>query len=377
MTPHRPSEPKKSAAAGYESHDIYGTRKRSPSSLAAEPDSSHATFWSENMKRGRKQSYLFTAAVFLFVTLTAVILFQQNLLSNRPSFEVVTTPEPTKTSLNFTQYLDLELKPDALMLLEEMRDEPPAELDGEDMPLNNYWVKQAAYHLIQAERAKREELPEIELEHYETALRIFPDLRGISQLMGPIYMEQRQYKKALAAFERAEREGLLSAGVANNLGVANLQLGNIPNAERYLLQAVQLEPDYAPAQYNLATLYLRVTNLVQAATYLEHYKNLAPENMQALLSYAVVLIQLKNWQEATRILLQIETMENQSPPVLFRLAQALAHTDRKEEALTKLKQAVSLVDARHALSWMLRSEFDPLRTEPGFQRLVRDLGAGN
>jgi tetratricopeptide (TPR) repeat protein len=319
------------------------------------------------------QNFAFAGTVFLFVTLTSVIVFQQHLLQYRPRFERTTEPESAAPAQDQTNYLDLELDARSVMLLDALQETPLVEVDGEDMPMNGHWIKQAAHHILQAERAERDNMPDLALVHYEMALKIFPDLRGIHPKTGVIYMERRQYEKAIAAFEKAAREGSMSIGIANNLGAAYLQVARMDRAEEVLLQAVALQPDYAPAHFNLATLYLRQNELENAAASFQRYQALAPDNTQAMLSYALVLIQLERWPDATLLLEAINEAEPSSPPVLFRLAQTQANLNQQERALATLKQAVALVDPRNALAWMSRTEFDPLRSEAAFQQLIREI----
>lgn len=359
--------------------DIYRTRSSGKGPSYFRTDDETAPFWRDELHKGRVRNLAFFGTVFLFVALTSVIVFQQHLLQYRPRFEhktelvaPLTTNAPSAPVLK--QYLDLELDSHSIILLDALQDTPIEAIDGEDMPLNGHWIKQVTYHLFQAERAERDNMLAIALEHYEKALKIFPDLRGIHEKTGIIYMERKQYEQAIAAFEKAAREEAASFRMANNLGAAYLQVEKLDLAEKYLLQAFSLQADYAPAHFNLATLYLRKNEPTNAAAYFQRYLALTPDNTQAMLSYALVLIQLERWQEAADLLQTISTSGPDSPPILFRLAQAQANLGQHKEALTTLRKAVALVDPRNALTWMSRAEFNPLRSESGFQQLIRELG---
>lgn len=243
-----------------------------------------------------------------------------------------------------------------------------------DMPLESTWVKKTAYHLIQAELNEREGLENSARDHYENALRIFPDLRGVHQKLGVIYLRQENYEKAAHAFEQAALEDASSYRIANNLGVAYMNLDRKEQAEESLLRAIRLNSDYSPAYYNLAQLFMRINDMERAAASFHQYMELEPTRVEAALTYAYVLIQLKEWQAAADLLRQISRIAPESPSVHFRLAQALSHADDMGGAVVALNRGVSLVDARNALSWMSRNEFDPLRDHPEFQRLLTELG---
>ena len=63
---------------------------------------------------------------------------------------------------------------------------------------------------------------------------------------------------ALRDLLTAERLDPRNARVQHGLGIAYLQRGKVEEAERHMLRAVEIRPEYQQARYNLSTLYLNL-----------------------------------------------------------------------------------------------------------------------
>ena len=364
-------------------HDIYETIKRRSAHselFRTNRTPSDELYWIAALKQKRRQTFMVGLVVFLIVSMVVVITFQQYLLSNAPAYDPPPAhppAPPAPDTRNLMNYLSVDADTKTRFLLEEIEAQSigTAEITAGDKPLHPDWIKEAAYHVLRAERAQREGMDDLAIESYENALRIYPDLRGVYATLGMLHMDRRDYTAAAAALERAALEEAMSFGVANNLGVAYLQLERLDQAEEYLWHALRLRPHYAAAHYNLATLYVREGKATEAAVHFQAFLDMEPDNLNALLAYAAILIQLEEWPPATEMLERAAALSPKSPPIYFRLAQSLAHDHRRAEAMQALKNAVALVDARNALAWMSRQEFDALRQDPGFQQLARELAA--
>lgn len=359
------------------SHDLYdvGTKLGRDESRAGQRSGKGRvnTLWLDAHRRLRRQTYLF-AFVVLFATFLIFALLTYHVLSLRRlsrarmhSFGL--SIEPRVSPLMF------DLDPKSLFLFEELWPPPPPEANAGPLPLTASSVKQAAYYVVKAENAVRQERLEEALQAYRQTLRLFPGIKGVQSQIGVLLLRQKDYAGAAAAFEAAIREEPTSFTLANNLGVSQLGLENYDAAEASLLLAIRLNPSYAMAYFNLATLYLRRGNLEKASSLFEQYRALKPDDLTAAQTHALILLQLGDWKRAAELLQQITRASPGIAPVHFRLAQALSHTENRSAAIEALQRAVSLVDPRHALVWMSRSEFNALRSEPGFQELAKKLSA--
>ena len=361
------------------SQDIYGTRRKADQDSLTDGD--HAELlsrpWTDAVRRERRSMGVLALVVILIVCLVSAVVVQQYLLIvRRPSDKDlvhtrVNKPAPTST-------LDLNAEIQAQSIIDELAESQVLKIpEAGDLPFNAQWVKQAAYHLVQADKAAREERLDDALDDYGKVRHIFPQIAGVERQIGLIQLRKKDYTAAAATFEKCAVEEEMTFGLANNLGVAYLALENFPKAEQNFLEASRLNPSYPLAYFNLATLYLRTSKPDKAAEYFEQYLNLKPDDLAAAQTYAMLLVQVKQWQKAATMLEQISKLQPDVAPVHFRLAEALAHSSNRAAAIAALKRATGLVDPRKALTWMSRPEFDLLRNEPGFQQLLDDLGTAD
>lgn len=75
--------------------------------------------------------------------------------------------------------------------------------------------------------------------------------------LGMIYMDQNRFPEALAALSQATLHDPNNPRARNFLGVVIGRQGWIYGAEQELRRAVELDPSYADAHYNLAVFYLQ------------------------------------------------------------------------------------------------------------------------
>jgi tetratricopeptide (TPR) repeat protein len=86
--------------------------------------------------------------------------------------------------------------------------------------------------------------------------------RAASQYdLGRFFLIRKQFPKAIAALSDAARDPKAAAAVHNDLGVAFMEQGvsdDMPKAEQEFKYALQLDPRFAPAVFNLCLFYDRV-----------------------------------------------------------------------------------------------------------------------
>ena len=360
------------------SQDIYGTiRKKAEVDALSERDRYHLLQkpWVDARRSNhRRATITLTLVVFVILSLIATVVVQQYLLAKRPrgKWTSKTIPEKSAASSSFNVTTDIQTQ----FMIDELAELKNVALPEKgDMPLNTQWIKQAAYQLIQAEKATREEQFDDAVDSYKKVLLIYPKLQGAHRQLGLVYLRKKDYQNAAPEFEKAKEEESMTYGLANNLGVSYLALEDYKKAETNFLLATQLNPQYALAYFNLATLYLRTGDANKAADFFEKYLQFKPEDVAAAQTYAMVLVQLKRWDQAANLLRQIVKFAPDVAPIHFRLAEALSHTTQRDAAIDSLKRAVSLVDSRQALAWMSRPEYDLLRNEPGFLQLLNELSS--
>lgn len=102
-------------------------------------------------------------------------------------------------------------------------------------------------------------------------------LSATSHEMGRFYLLQKDFNRAIMYLEIAEREVGASPAVHNDLGVAYLESGDAARADRAgseFRHALEGDPAFAPAAFNLAVFYERTNAIAQAAAQWKRYLEL-------------------------------------------------------------------------------------------------------
>lgn len=113
--------------------------------------------------------------------------------------------------------------------------------------------------------------------------------------LGLLYGEQKKYKEAASALEKAALADPLNQRIYYNLGLIYQYLNNEPKAESSLLRAYSLSPSEFDIMYALADYYIKTGNLNNAKKYSEEIRKKYPANKDVikLNSYLEQLTNLK------------------------------------------------------------------------------------
>jgi tetratricopeptide (TPR) repeat protein len=357
------------------SGNIYGgggAGRRTDTTAPGTP-SQRDLFVQEMLTRQRRQStaLIVMTAVVLFSVAGAVyywLAHTKKALYGRGKVDTgIETARPAMTAFE---------DPLPLYLIDPLKYIKPVPVPEQPADLTVDWLKQAVYHILEAEKAAQNNHYDSALKEFSDARKIFPGLKGISRLQGLIYLAQKNYPAAAQSFVQALQEEPPTFGVVNNLGIAYIGMTNLPQAEACLVEAIKMDSNYALAYYNLAMIRQRQGDAPRAADFLGVYTRMQPGDLSARQSYAMLLLSLGQWEKAALVLDALGDATPQSAVIQFRLAQALSHvTGKREQSLSTLEHAVALVDSRKALAWLSRPDFDLLRNEARFRKLSDQLSA--
>ena len=160
---------------------------------------------------------------------------------------------------------------------------------------------------------------------------------------------------------------IISADMADALCIAHLYDESVQESRR----ALELDPGFAVAHYELGQafsqrhMYSEATTEFQKAIDLSGHSAVFDSN----LAYVYALSGRK--EEATRILGTLEARHDQNPSADANIALIYVGLDDQDAAMTWLNKAY---EARFNPSILLRPAFDPLRSDPRFQDLLRRIG---
>ncbi|MEN9897242.1 MAG: hypothetical protein RLZZ66_891 [Pseudomonadota bacterium] len=110
------------------------------------------------------------------------------------------------------------------------------------------------------------------------------DLR-IKNNYGRFLCEQNDTEQGMALLVKAANDGLNERSwlAMTNLGLCYLQIGNRLEAERYFLQALQVNTDYSPALLEMQKIAYTKGNMTDAKAFLVHYQRVSQQTAPSLL----------------------------------------------------------------------------------------------
>jgi Tfp pilus assembly protein PilF len=363
-----------------EQSEIYGTKRPNEDDDRGFYDDIHDPRVAQWTVEKRWKTSFYTCLICA-LTLLATVVVQQVKLAQKPRVLTIAAPVDTDATPKITMIqpgptlaLDYFQNPASSYQVDDLLDIEPKEIPEEgSLPLDTVWVRQAGLQLMMAEKNYQQGYYAVALSHYQKALHIFPELQGVHRHIGIINLIDKEYEPAAQAFERALDEDPKNVRLLNNFGVCLMALKQFEESTLQFEKALTIRPRYSLSHFNLASLSYKQEQFEQALGHFVQHEKLNPGNLDAAQMHAQALIKLERWPEASDLLRDIARRSPDTAPVYFRLAMTLAQNNTDEEAMTALRQGIDLVDARRALAWINGSEFDALRKNEGFQKLVMDL----
>ena len=131
------------------------------------------------------------------------------------------------------------------------------------------------------------------LEAYQTAINLAPDDPTLYQNLGGIYASMGDMEKAQELYEKAvslSAYGDPKDAAANyyNMGVTLINSGKTPEAIDALRKAIEADPSYAEAHYQLGVCLLGVNEMEASLEHFKEYLELVPEGANAEVAKALI-----------------------------------------------------------------------------------------
>jgi tetratricopeptide (TPR) repeat protein len=118
--------------------------------------------------------------------------------------------------------------------------------------------------------------------------------------------------------------------------------GDLEAAAISFLATLRLDPNHASAHINLGNIYLQQQLLKDAETQYEQALRSEPNNAVALVNLGRTLLLQKQWEAALALFRKIPADNPLAAKAKFGAAQALAQTNRIEEAKSELREVLRL-----------------------------------
>ncbi len=285
------------------------------------------------------------------------------------------------TPLNITTAAEAQYVPhytlpsDALWVMTYQQAASGLAIEGtsEDRPVSTKWVKNVAYHVIVGQQALAVKQYEKAAVHFEKALAIFPGIHGVRGSLGTVYLKQQKFEAAINVLERALQEEE-SFAATSNLGAALLAAKRFEEAEKYLLRALELNPDHPGCYKNLALLYQKMERPEKAIRHFENYFSLYREDFAAVEIYAEYLLGLGQREQAATFLREACQQETKDAlPLYLLLAKIEARATNDVQAVEALKNITRYISPNLALTKMHMDDFDTIRDTETFQNLLHQI----
>ncbi len=209
--------------------------------------------------------------------------------------------------------------------------------------------------------------PKEAIDAFERAVKLKPDLKEGFNLLGVMYAEQNELKKATQQFCQAldidnnyeeARANLcyytndlltlfkLSDEQPSNFFAA-YQAAKISQSfedkEKYLLRAVEADDTRTDAMLDLATLYAQYQNFNKALTFYYKVLNLEDKNVWAMLGIADIYLAQKEFDKAESFYLKSFNISKEIGAAHINYATLLYQQKRFSEALEEYRTALQLL----------------------------------
>ena len=207
---------------------------------------------------------------------------------------------------------------------------------------------------------------------YQSALALNPGYAIARQWYSVFLSFNGQHEAAIAEARKAEELDPLSPIIGTNLGQVFYNARRYEDARRAIEKALETTPDFFLARYFRGLIDLQEHKLKESVTDLQAAVALFPgdDQTKATLGYAYALTGREG--DAQAILAELKEQSKSRYVSPYQIALVCVGLGKKGEALGWLEESYRQRDSQ--LPWIrVEPIFDPLRSEPRFKDLIRQL----
>ena len=206
-------------------------------------------------------------------------------------------------------------------------------------------------------------------QRYRRAIELRPGYATAHHWCAVVLLSLGRFAEARGEAERARQLDPVSLIINNAVANVSLASREYPRAIEEFTRTLDLDPGFPPAQEGLRNAYFHSGRYAEALGMLDKISEKGPEEVAAR---GRILLASGDRKAASALLRELEDRSTTQPISASSLAGIYLSLGEKEQALALLERAYAERDFR--LSGLKTDpDWDPLRSEPRFQRLLRQV----
>jgi tetratricopeptide (TPR) repeat protein len=178
---------------------------------------------------------------------------------------------------------------------------------------------------------------------FEKFVSLAPDSWQADLFMGDLDRQHRKFPSALAHYQAALKKRPAAAALLG-IGTVYWEMGDFPNAERYLEDALRLNPQSNQAVFELANIAVRQRREAAAIPLLERYLIAQPDALAARADLGRAYLHTGRFKEAAEQLSKASDADERGD-IHYELATALRKLGREAEANAALSKSAAIREA--------------------------------
>jgi len=155
---------------------------------------------------------------------------------------------------------------------------------------------------------------DLAVKHYKKALDLDPDYSEARNNLGNVYMDQQKWDKAIECYEKVSKDLVYPTPYfpLSNLGWAYYNKNDYALAEKYYLDALNLEPRFLLAILGLGRTYIAMGKTLDAVGVLEKAAEVYPQTPEVYFDLADAYKASKNVKKAIEAYRKVITLSPNS-----------------------------------------------------------------
>ena len=194
---------------------------------------------------------------------------------------------------------------------------------------------------------------------FEKVLELDPEKVKPYLFLSSLYADQKNYNRAVTILKRLLKRKPNSIMGNFYLGRINLEIGLTYEAEKYLLKVVSLKPTFIPALEALGILYTNQKKYDQAAARYQRILRIDPHNDKAKWDLSQIYIRQRKMGEALRLLKNLRAGQEGTSTMKVDIKIGLIYFDQKkyDEAIRVFSRLLKNYPGNNRIAYYLGTAY--------------------